>query len=88
MQRTLPLPVAAPRTAPALDPEAWRWMRAVFAAQAVNRGGVIRRAVRDVDRIVGRAIFEAEVRRRGYHMIENAGQFIILCNNEPVRVIC
>jgi hypothetical protein len=88
MRQQLPTTVSAPRTAPALDHEAQRWLRGVFGAQAVNRGGVIRRAARDVERIVGRDLFIAEVRRRGFHMVENAGQFIVLCNNEPMRVIC
>jgi len=87
MRDTLPMHPILPRSAPCIDEEARRWLRGVFSAQAVNRGGVIRRAVRDVDRIVGRAAFEAEVQRRGFHMVENAGQFVIFCNNEPVRVI-
>lgn len=87
MHQRLPIRSVSPSPAPCVGDEARRWLRGVFAAQAVNRGGVIRRAVRDVDRIVGRAAFEAEVRRRGFHMVENAGQFVIFCNNEPVRVI-
>ncbi len=88
MRQDLPIRAIAPRVAPALPLDAQRWLRGVFAAQAVNRGGVIRRAVRDVDRIVGRDVFVAEVQRRGFHMVENAGQFVIFCNNEPVHVIC
>ena len=88
MKHDLSLPISAPRVAPVLTEEAERWLRGVFGAQAVNEGRVIRRAARDVDRIVGRAAFVAEVRRRGFHMVENAGQFGIFCNNEPVRVIC
>ena len=88
MRQTLPIAPIPPRPAPFVEEEARRWLRGVFSAQAVNRGGVIRRAVRDVDRITGRAAFVAEVERRGFHMVENAGQFVIFCNNEPVRVIC
>ena len=51
-------------------------------------GGVVRRAARDVERVMGRAAFRAELERRGFHAVENAGQFVIFCNNEPVRVVC
>ncbi len=64
------------------------WMRNVFSAQAVNHGGVIRRSLRDIDRLVGRDAFKAELRRRGFHAVENAGQMVIFCNQEPVRVVC
>lgn len=87
MYSRLPIQPLLPKAAPCVGDEARRWLHGVFSAQAVNRGGVIRRAVRDVDRIVGRVAFEAEVQRRGFHMVENAGQFVIFCNNEPVRVI-
>lgn len=64
-----------------------RWMRQMFSAKAARDGGVVRRKVSDVDRIVGRAAFEAELRRRGYRAVENAGQFVIFCNREPVRLV-
>ncbi|WP_245964100.1 N-(5'-phosphoribosyl)anthranilate isomerase [Roseovarius spongiae] len=69
-------------------PEHETWLYAVFASKAAIKGGVVRRAVRDVERLMGRRAFEAEVRRRGFHMVENAGQFIVFCNDEPVHVVC
>ncbi|XDA99773.1 N-(5'-phosphoribosyl)anthranilate isomerase [Sulfitobacter sp. LCG007] len=67
----------------ALSPQAW--LRHVFSSKAARDGGVVRRSIRDIDRFVGRAAFEAELRRRGYRAVENAGQMIIFCNQEPVR---
>jgi hypothetical protein len=64
-----------------------QWLRQLFSAKAAIDGGVIRRQVCDVERILGRASFEDEVRRRGYRMVENAGQYIIFCNREAVRII-
>ena len=64
-----------------------RWMQQIFSAQAAREGGIVRRKVVDVDRIVGRAAFEAELRRRGFSSVENAGQIVILCNREPLRRI-
>lgn len=64
------------------------WLLQMFTAKSAREGGIVRRQVRDVERIVGRTAFEREIRRRGYHVVENAGQFIIFCNNEPIRVLC
>ena len=63
------------------------WMRRIFDAKAARDGSTVRRSLRDVDSIVGRDRFLREVERRGFHAVENAGQIIIFCNNEPVRIL-
>ena len=63
------------------------WLRQVFSAKSACDGGIVRRKVRDVERIVGRPAFELELRRRGFRAVENAGQFVIFCNREPVRIL-
>jgi hypothetical protein len=81
------MPVQAGRvTLPAtITPDLW--LRQLFSAQAARDGGVVRRSVRDVERIVGRIAFEQELRRRGFCAVENAGQFVIFCNRAPIRLI-
>lgn len=64
------------------------WLDDLFSAKAVSRGGIVRRAVRDVEREVGRAALMAEIRRRGFHLIECGGQFIVICNPGQMQVIC
>lgn len=64
------------------------WMLQMFSAKTAREGGIVRRQIRDVERIVGRADFERELRRRGFHAVENAGQYVIFCNNEAVRMLC
>ncbi|PJE38119.1 N-(5'-phosphoribosyl)anthranilate isomerase [Pseudooceanicola lipolyticus] len=64
------------------------WMQRLFDAKAARQGGVVRRKLRDVELIVGKAAFEAELRRRGYHAVQNGDQIVVFCNNEPVRVLC
>jgi hypothetical protein len=64
------------------------WLLQLFTAKSAREGGIVRRQVRDVERIVGRSNFERELRRRGYHAVENAGQYVIFCNAEPVRMLC
>ena len=69
-----------------LPPEVW--MLQMFSAKSAREGGIIRRQIRDVEMIVGRERFERELRRRGYHAVENAGQVVIFCNNDQVRILC
>lgn len=64
------------------------WLDQVFRAKAAQTGGVVRRKIRDVEREIGRAALELEVRRRGYHMIECDRDFVIICSAAPLRVIC
>jgi len=47
----------------------------------------VRRKVRDMERMVGREKFQAEIKRRGFSAVENAGQVIVFCNAEPVTVL-
>lgn len=63
------------------------WVNDVFSSRAASTGGVVRRKLRDIERYVGRAEFEQELKRRGFHAIENAGQMVIFCNQEPIRVV-
>lgn len=70
---------------PAVTPEIW--LRQMFTSHAALDGGVIRRKVRDVERIVGRDRFESYLRRRGFRAVENAGQYVVFCNVDPIRVI-
>lgn len=63
------------------------WLRDLFASKEVQRGGVIRRKARDVERYAGLARFMAEIDRRGFQVAENAGQFVIFCNRAPVRFL-
>lgn len=57
----------------------------LFSSGAARRGAVVHRQVRDVERFVGRDAFLTEAKRRGYPVVENAGQFVVFCNQEPIR---
>ena len=74
--------MALPQT---LTPD--RWIVQLLSAKAVAEGGIVRRSVGDVERLVGRERFLREVRRRGYRVVENSGQFIVFCNTQPVRLL-
>ena len=64
-----------------------RWIVQVFSARAAAEGGIVRRQTADVERLVGRERFLREIHRRGFHAVENAGQIIIFCNRDPVRIL-
>lgn len=64
-----------------------RWVVQIFSARSAAEGGIVRRKVADVERLIGRERFLYEVRRRGFRAIENAGQFVIFCNRQAVRVL-
>ena len=66
-----------------LTPE--RWMAHLFSAAEVRRGGVLKRQIRDVERLVGRDAFFAETQRRGFQVVQNGRHFVIFCNNAPIR---
>jgi hypothetical protein len=64
------------------------WLDQLFASRAALTGGVVRRKVRDVERIVGRARLEREVRQRDFHMVRIGEQYVILCNRGDFTLIC
>jgi hypothetical protein len=53
----------------------------------VQSGDVMCGKICDVERKVGRAALELEVRRRGFHLVETGNQFIIICTRGDVRLI-
>ena len=73
------------RLPPNHSPEAF--LADVFRSRQAQQGKVIRRAARDVERYIGREAFIAEVYRRGFRPVENAGQIVIFCNQDPVRIL-
>ena len=63
------------------------WIHQIVAAKAVARGAVVRRSVALVEREVGRERFIEEVDRRGFHLIECGGQFVVICNSGRIQII-
>ncbi|MBT0956751.1 N-(5'-phosphoribosyl)anthranilate isomerase [Alphaproteobacteria bacterium KMM 3653] len=63
------------------------WIDHLFSAVAAQKGGVVRRSVAWVEREVGLERFKEEVRLRGFRLLQSGGQFIIICNRTPLKVI-
>ena len=64
------------------------WLAQMFRSKSAATGGVVRRRIADVHREIGREALELEVRRRGWHMLQSKGHYIILCSPTPFAVIC
>ncbi|KIC39184.1 hypothetical protein [Leisingera sp. ANG-M7] len=74
------MPVPAPLSADA-------WLQQLFRSQAAAKGSVIRRQKHDIERLLGWDRFRRELKHRGFHAVENAGQVVIFCNQDAVRII-
>lgn len=68
-------------------PRGLEWLASVFDCRAVEVGGIIRRQIVDVEREVGRAVFEAEVRRRGFRLVRTQHHYLIVCNQGRIDVV-
>lgn len=64
------------------------WVRQIFTADQVAAGGIVRRRVRDVQRLSSRALLEREVKRRGFHLPRTGNQYVVICNQGDFRVFC
>lgn len=62
------------------------WLFSIFEAQAVRKGGVVRRSKYDVAEYSSYGALLAEVKRRQFHLIEVGDQYIIICNPGHLRV--
>ncbi|GLO70686.1 hypothetical protein MACH17_22030 [Phaeobacter inhibens] len=63
------------------------WLLQLFQSQAAAKSGVVRHQKRDIERLLGWERFRQELNHRGFHAVENAGQVVILCNQDAVRII-
>ncbi|MEL6958199.1 MAG: N-(5'-phosphoribosyl)anthranilate isomerase [Pseudomonadota bacterium] len=57
----------------------------VFSSASARHGGVVKRAIRDVERLAGYEYFMSEGERRGFQAVRNGKHFVIFCNQLPIR---
>jgi hypothetical protein len=68
------------------------WITKMFKQKSAQRGGVVRRAKRTVDFVDGdgRNNFQSlkdAVKKRGFHLIETANQYIVICETRDIKTI-
>lgn len=61
------------------------WLEQIFSSKEAQRGGVVKRQVRDVERLVGRQAFARALERKGFQAVENGRHFVVFCNGAPIR---
>jgi hypothetical protein len=64
------------------------WIQRIFDAKAASENGVVRRSVATVEQLASPDKLEAEVRRRGFHMVLAGEQYVIICNSGRYQTIC
>lgn len=63
------------------------WIDQMFSTKSARRGAVVRRSMTWVEREVGHERFQQEIRRRGYHLIRTADQYVVICHNGPIDIL-
>jgi predicted O-methyltransferase YrrM len=63
-----------------------KWLDQVFIAGQVAKGNIVRRKKTSVQRYSSLASLEAEVKRRGFHLVETGDQVLVICNHGSIRL--
>lgn len=66
--------------------QAATWLDQIFASKAAH-GQVVRRNRDWVAREIGIDRFIAEVRMRGFHLVQTADQFVVICHKGEIRLL-
>lgn len=61
------------------------WLDQIFSSKEAQRGGIVKRQIRDVERLVGRQAFARALERKGFQAVENGRHFVVFCNRAPIR---
>ena len=73
---------------PPLIPDENVWINQIFQAQAAN-GGVVRRSVADVEQYGGGVDnLKRFAKDQGYHLIRTGDQYVVLCHEGDLTVVC
>ena len=63
------------------------WIDQIFEAEQAANGNVVRRSVDDVSKYASEEELIEEVKKRGYHLVKCADQFLIICNGGNIKII-
>lgn len=66
-----------------LTPE--KWLTQMLTSAEAQKGGVVNRQIRDVERLVGYDAFIAAVGVHGFQAVRNGRHYVVFCNDEPIR---
>lgn len=63
-------------------------LREILATREAREGGIVSRSAADIDRVVGRDAFLAEMRTAGFAVFRAAGQYVIFCAGGEINRTC
>lgn len=61
-------------------PSPYSYIREIFRANSVKKGGIVLRKVADVHKLASFKALLDEVEIRRFHLIETGDQYVIICN--------
>jgi hypothetical protein len=61
------------------------WVNQIFRAAIVSKGGMVRRKKSSVLKYSSFRELSRETKKRGFHLLRNGGQYIIICNKGQFR---
>ena len=69
-------------------PKAKRWFETLWRSDAAEKGGVIRRSKESVLAHVEISELQDVIYDKGFHLIEAADQYIIICSCDEIKIFC
>lgn len=65
------------------------WLEQMFRAGQANKGGLVRRAIKDVEKYGGgEEALVAESKARKFHVIKTGKQYLVMCHPGKQKIIC
>jgi hypothetical protein len=65
-----------------------KWIAQIFKAKQAQNGGMVRRSLISIGAYASIFELEAEVRRRGFHMVITGDQAVIFCHQGNLSIAC
>ncbi len=63
------------------------WTQRIFDSKIAKRGGLARRKISNIEKYSSRENLKSECKKRGFHIVENGDQWVIICNEGHVKII-
>ncbi len=64
------------------------WLYLMFREWTAKNGGVVYRSKSSVNKYASFGKLKAEVKRRGYHLIETKDHYLVICNQTDFKIHC
>lgn len=64
-----------------------KWISQIFTSKIAQRGGHVRRKILSIEKYASKVELLAEVKKRGFHIVETGDQWIIICNKGRIEII-